>query len=107
MRKVSLQFVNSVEIMRTGFRARYGKRPYALRFYRDHVVLVLQNSFHHQKALRNEQDAMSVQKIGRDDRVGYPGFVFQAEKQEPLGGSGTLAGDDASARKTHRGRTSS
>jgi len=39
---------------------------------------------------------MRVQKIGRDNGIGHPGFIFQAEEQEPFSGSWTLPRDHAS-----------
>src|SRR6185312_751557 len=87
----------SVKIVRTGLRPGDRQRHYPLRFHRDNVILVLQGPFHHEKLLRSHQQTVFLKQVGHDDGIGDSGLVLQAEKNEALGGSGTLPCDDASA----------
>src|SRR6266849_9982267 len=38
-----------------------------------------------------------MKKIGRDDRVGYSGFIFQTQKPKSFRRSRTLSGNDATS----------
>src|SRR5258707_13617579 len=86
----------SVKIVRRGFRSRHGQWTDSLGFHRNHVVLILQAAFDQQKLLVHDGDGISLKKLRRDDGVGNPGFVFQAQKHEALRRSGPLP-------RNHRG----
>src|SRR6266849_3359993 len=86
-----------IEIVRTGFGLRDRERQHALGLHRNDVVLVLKGPFHYEELLGSQQQPVFLKQVWSDDCIGHPGFVFQAEKDETLGGARTLAGDDASS----------
>ncbi len=51
---------------------------------REHPILLLQHAFDHQDRRIVQQRAIGLKQIGNDYRIGYPGFVFQGEKENPL-----------------------
>ena len=64
----------------------------------DDVVLVLERTFHQQKAAARDHQAIALVEIGRNDDVGDAGFIFHGDKDESLGRAGTLARDHAAGR---------
>ena len=66
-----------VEVMRNGFRFGDEQRQHALGFDRDDVVLILKDAFDGEEFLAGQQQAILMKQIGRDDRVGDSGFIFQ------------------------------
>ena len=63
-------------------------------FTRDHVLLILQLAFDQQKLFIDHHLLELLINSGRNDGVGDARLIFDAEKDETLGGAGTLAGDD-------------
>jgi len=64
--------------------------------YGDHVLLVLQLAFDHQKLFIYHHLFELLVNRRRNDGVGNACLIFNAEKNEALGGAGALTGDDAS-----------
>src|SRR3979490_319192 len=83
--------------MGRGFRPGYEQRKDAFRLYGNHIVLILQDAFDGQETFAGQQKTVLVKKIGGNDRIGYPGFILQADKDESFGSAGTLASDDAAS----------
>lgn len=83
--------------MRAGLciRDEQGRNPFG--FYRNHIVLILQDAFDHKEAFGDEEDAIFLQQIWMHDGVGDARFILEAEEQEALGCARTLACDDASS----------
>jgi hypothetical protein len=81
-------------------RRRGGARPDqgtdALHFHRDDPVEVLKHAFQQQEGLADQNRAVGLELVRRDDRIGDPCFVFEAQEEESLGCAGALAADDAS-----------
>jgi len=86
-----------MKIVRGGFGFRNKQGQHALGANGDDVVLILKNSFDGQKALAGQQQAILMKQVRRDDGIGHPGFIFQADEDESLGGSRALAGNDAAS----------
>ena len=65
----------------------------SLHFHRNDVLLILQHAFKQQKLLVHDHDVMLSKDLRRQDRIGNPRFIFEAEKHEAFGSSGTLTRD--------------
>src|SRR5437016_6168757 len=83
--------------MRAGCGLSHRKWEHTLSFHGNHVVLILQDAFDHQKPFCDEKNSVLLEQVRRDDGIGNARFVFQAEKYETLSGAGTLARDDTSS----------
>ena len=68
----------------------------AVRFDVDDAALDLERAFDVEETGAGNGHAIALEEIGRDDHVGYTGFVFHGKKDEAFGGAGALTGDDAS-----------
>src|SRR5438477_3652157 len=76
----------SMKIMR--FRGRPGTQPFdVLRLHRDHSIQILQHAVDNQEPLAQHLEFVTVESIGRDDRVHDAGLVLQAQEYETLGGA--------------------
>ena len=86
-----------VEVVRGGCGAGDVERQHAFGFHRNDIVLILEDALDEQKLPGGDQETMLLKKVGGNDGIRHPGFIFQAEEDKSLGGAGTLAGDHASA----------
>ena len=83
-----------MEIVRLHLGLRDRKWKYSFSFYRDHVVLILQNAFDHEERFGGEQDAVLVQKFRMHDRIGNSGFILETQEKKTFGCAGALANDN-------------
>src|SRR5229473_1038684 len=58
------------------------------------AVALLQHPLDDQARRADDQLAMLLQEVGRDDRLRHAGLVLQGEEEQPLRGAGALADDD-------------
>src|ERR1700735_5561328 len=85
-----------MKIVRMDLNGTVLKRSELHRLHVNHLILILQRSFHQQKPRAGDDDLIRFVHIGRDDDVGNARLVFHGEKNKSFGGAWTLAGDDAS-----------
>lgn len=67
-----------MEIMRCSLGTGDVQREHAFRLDGNNVILVLQNTFHHEKLLGTHQQPILLKQPGINDGVCYSGFIFQA-----------------------------
>jgi len=86
----------SMKVMRGHDGAGDVERNDALGFDVNHAVLILQRAIDAQKAAAGGDHAVAFEHVRSEDDVGDAGFIFEGEKYESLGGTRTLARNDAS-----------
>ena len=64
------------------------------RFDGDDTVLVLQNTFDHEKRIVDDDGVIFFEKLRRDDDICHTGLIFEAQEYKSFRGSRTLANDD-------------
>ena len=60
------------------------------------AILYLQSTLNVEEAVARDNNAVALKQVWRDDDVGDSSLIFQREKDEALGCSRSLTGDDAS-----------
>src|SRR5947199_10601099 len=81
-----------IKIVRNGFGLGDGQGQHAFGFYGNHIILILQNSFDHEKLLRTYQQTIFLKKVWIDNGVSHPRFIFQTQKDKSFCRPRALAG---------------
>ena len=63
---------------------------------RKDAIDVLHFAIDHEVRVIEDDGAFTIENVGHDDSIGDTGLVFQAQKEQPFSGSGSLAANDAS-----------
>src|SRR5438874_10538033 len=72
-----------------------GPWQHAFGFYGNHIILILQNYFDHEKLLRTYQQTIFLKQVWIDNGVSNPGFILQTQKDKSFCRPRALAGDNA------------
>src|SRR5438445_4544043 len=84
-----------IKIVRNGFGLGDGQGQHAFGFYGNHIILILQNSFDHEKLLRTYQQTIFLKQVWIDNGVSNPGFILQTQKDKSFCRPRAPAGDNA------------
>src|SRR5947208_3233205 len=83
-----------IKIVRYGFGLGDRQGEHVFGFYGNHIILILQNSFDHEKLLRTYQQTIFLKQVWIDNGVSNPGFILQTQKDKSFCRPRALAGDN-------------
>src|SRR3989442_8657023 len=81
-----------IKIVRNGFGLGDGQGQHAFGSYGNHIILILQNSFDHEKLFGTYQRTIFLKQVSIDNGVSNPGFILQTQKEKTSWRPRALAG---------------